>query len=212
MKEYQKIETLYKFDSSKRKFVKEFYNPLIEYLAPLTWLATEKVDGTNTRIQWDGHKFNFSGRTDQSTLPNEVVDLLNEKFDHGMEIAFEQKFGNKEVILFMESFGGKIQNGVYSIKQERLIGFDIMVGDIYLDRLVAFAIFKEFGFETVPCLNFEKLQDAIDFVLSKPKSYIDTNAIMEGLVVMPTKRIYDHMGNRIIVKIKVKDLEKLEAK
>ena len=210
MKEYQKIETLYKFDSSKRKFVREFYNPLVEYLAPLTWFATEKIDGTNTRIQWDGHKFNFSGRTDQSVLPNEVIALLNERFDHGMEVAFEQKFGNKEVILFMESFGGKIQNGVYSIKQERLIGFDIMVGDIYLDRLVAFDIFKAFGFETVNYQLFANLQSAIDFVSSKPRSYIDGNATIEGLVVLPEKRIYDHMGNRIIVKIKVKDLEKLE--
>ncbi len=213
MREYQKIETLYTFDNLKKRFVAKFYNPIVEYLAPLGWFATEKVDGTNVRVQWNGHSFCFMGRTDQSVLPNEINSLLGETFNKNeMEVAFEQKFGGKEVILFLEGFGGKIQNGAYTIKKERIIGFDIMIDGIYLDRVVAFAIFQSFGIDVVPQMSFPSLYSAIEYVKKAPKSKIDETSIIEGLVVVPQRRIYDHMGNRIIVKIKVKDLDKLENK
>lgn len=210
MKEYQKIETLYRFDNVSKKYTHEFYNPIINYLKDCSWIVSEKIDGTNIRVHWDGHRVEWSGRTDASQLPKEVESLLQETFGES-EIIFEQNFGEKEVFLFMECYGGKIQGGLYGGK-ERLIGFDVMIGDTYLDKMIIKDIFDKFGVETVEFRVVPNLQVAIDYVMNyaEPSEHCDDkyNEI-EGLVCVPAVRLYDHQGKRIIVKIKKKDLRKL---
>lgn len=208
MKEYQKIETLYKFDNEIKKFKKEFYNPIVDYLKDCKWIGTEKIDGTNTRVFWNGHSFEFGGRTDKAQLPKELLELLKTIFNYDMEILFEQKFGEKEVLLFMEGYAGKIQNGAYQGK-ESIIGYDIMINDIYLDKKVSQQIFEELGIKFVPVIEFNNLQECINFVIIHQQSIIQPESKMEGLVCYPAVRLYDHQGNRIIVKIKNKDLNKL---
>lgn len=210
MQEYQKIETLYKFDNETKRFVPKIYNPIVEYLSNCPWLVSEKIDGTNIRVRWDGHKVEWSGRTDKSDLPKEVAALLQEKFGDA-EIVFEQLFADKDVILFMECYGGKIQGGLYGGK-ERLIGFDVMVNGTYLDKLCIHTIFQAFGIPTVPFYIKMNLQECIDIV----NNYNESSRFcqkgttqIEGLVCVPTVRLYDHMGHRIIIKIKKKDLRKL---
>ena len=125
-----------------------------------------------------------------------------------MEVLFEQKFGDKEVYLFCEGYGGKIQNGAYTC-ETRLIGYDIMIGDIYLDKYISQQIFNEIGIDCVPFIEFNNLNEAIEYVKTNRKSIQCPNDNIEGLVCVPKQRIYDHMGNRIIVKIKGRDLDKL---
>lgn len=211
MKEYQKIESIYKFDMSIKKFKKEYYNPIVEYLENNKWIGTEKIDGTNIRVYWNGKRFEFSGRTNESEIPKAIVTILEEKFDYDMELVFEQKFGNKEVYLFCEGYGGKIQGKIYDC-EESIIGFDIMIENIYLEKEVSKQLFNELGIKFVKQIEFNNLKDAIDYVKNNNKSLEHPNCYLEGLVVYPIKRIYDHMGNRIIIKIKRKDLEKLETK
>lgn len=209
MKEYQKIETLLMFDSEKRKFKRTFYDKTIQYLAPLSWYATEKIDGTNIRIYWNGKTFEIGGRTDKSQVPQKLLDIFQQKFNYDMEIIFEQLFGDKEVYLFMEGYGGKIQNGAYSC-EERLIGYDVMINGYYIDKMSAKGIFEQLGLEFVPIFEVENLYDAIEFVKNHTNSILLPDNKMEGLVCVPTERIYDHQGNRVIVKIKNKDLMKVE--
>ena len=208
MKEYQKIETLYKFDNELKGYREEFYNPIVEYLKDCKWIGTEKIDGTNTRVLWNGYNFEFGGRTDKATLPKELLQILQNTFNYDMEILFEQKFGEKEVLLFMEGYAGKIQNGAYK-GQESIIGYDIMIDDIYLDKNVSKRIFEELGIQFVPMTEFKNLQTCIDFVKTHEQSIIQPESKMEGLVCFPLVRLYDHKGNRIIVKIKGRDLKKI---
>ena len=37
-----------------------FLNKIVEYLKDLSWIETEKIDGTNTRIVWNWGGFNDS--------------------------------------------------------------------------------------------------------------------------------------------------------
>ena len=208
MREYQKIESLYRFDAEKKGFVKEFYNPIVEYLKDLHWCGTEKIDGTNIRIYWNGIKFELAGRTDNAEVPKAIQEIFNEMFNADMEVIFEQRFGKKDVYLFCEGYGGKIQKGAYSC-ETKLIGFDIMIDDTYLDKENSQKIFKELGIEFVPVMAFENLQQAINYVENVEESIQCKGDKIEGLVCYPIKRIYDHQGNRIIVKIKKKDLAKL---
>lgn len=209
MKEYQKIETLFKFDETKKRFVPEINNPIVKYLQNLSWLGSEKIDGTNIRIHWDGKSFEFGGRTDNAEIPKAVMEILTNKFDYEMEILFEQTFGNKDVYVFCEAYGGKIQNGAYSCDTS-LIGYDIMVDNIYLDRTVTQNILKKIDIQCVPFIIFRDLNEAIEFVQEREKSLSHPQDNLEGVVCVPTQRIYDHMGNRVIVKIKKRDLLKTD--
>lgn len=119
-------------------------------------------------------------------------------------------FGDKPVIMFMECYGGKIQGGLYGGK-ERLIGFDVMVNGTYLDKLTIKEIFDKFGVETVEFFKIQGIDEALQIVASNPLSpHCEKGTTrQEGLVCVPTVRIYDHRGKRIIVKIKERDLLKV---
>ena len=72
----------------------------IEALKDIDWEFTEKIDGTNIRIYWDGHKVNYYGRTDKAQIPSQLMNKLIELFGGNVnEEMFEQKFGEKEVML-----------------------------------------------------------------------------------------------------------------
>ncbi len=214
MTEYQKIDTLYKFDNATKTYTDEFYSPYVEYLRNNKWLSSEKVDGTNVSVQFDGHRLEFHGRTERSDLPKEVLAVLTEKFADS-EVEFEQLFCGKPAILFMECYGGKIQGGVYGGK-ERLIGFDIMVDGQYLDKRCIGEIFAKFGVDCVEFKEIENLDEAINEVKSWTENtqagiskYCEKGTtVKEGLVCVPAVRIHDNQGKRIIVKIKVKDIKK----
>lgn len=208
MKTYQKIETLYKFNTTINKFVEnDFTNPIVKYLYDCKWIGSEKIDGTNIRVLWDGFSFSIAGRTEKSDVPKEVKLLFDTIFNKDAEIIIEQIFGVKEVIFCMEAYGGKIQNGTYKIS-ERLIGFDIMVNENYIQRESARDIFEKINIPFVPLYIFKNLKEAIDFVKTNPVSQVDNTAYIEGLVCLPYERIYDNQGNRIAVKIKVRDFNK----
>ena len=56
---YPKIKSLFKRDEKTFKFTDEYSCPEFELLKGLRWVATEKVDGTNIRVIFDGVKFCF---------------------------------------------------------------------------------------------------------------------------------------------------------
>lgn len=122
------------------------------------------------------------------------------------EELFEQKFGEREVILFGEGYGVKIQNGGAYRPDVGFILFDVMIGDNYQSRENVEGIAKCFNLEIVPIIMYGTIQEAVDFVKTKPNSTIGT-AKMEGLVGRPAVEVKDRCGNRIIVKIKVCDFQ-----
>ncbi len=77
MNEYHKIETLFVRDmeGTKKLIEGEYRHPLVEYLKDNIWIFTEKVDGTNVRVHWDGHTVVFGGRTDNAQMPTVLFGL-----------------------------------------------------------------------------------------------------------------------------------------
>ena len=210
MIEYIKIETPFERDTegSKKLIEGKFRNPTIEYLKNNKWLCSEKIDGTNIGIVWDGHKVSFQGRTERAQIPTPLVNKLNELFGGTInEEMFEQKFGEMNVILFGEGYGPKIQKGGGLYRDNvSFILFDVYLSDqnLWLKRDAVEDIAKSFGIDVVDIVLTGTLQEAIDFVKTKPKSHIGT-ANMEGLVCRPTVELLDRMGRRVITKIKVCD-------
>ena len=209
MKKYEKIETVFERDTMGTKKLKYgcYRNDAVKYTAWNEWQWTEKIDGTNVRVHWDGHKVSFSGRTDNSQLPSPLLNRLIDIFGGtDTEELFEQLFGEKEVILFGEGYGKKIQavGSKYIPDGVDFILFDVCVNDTYLDRKEVENIALAFRISVVPVVLVGTINDAINYVMTKPKSTIGT-APMEGLVGRPAVELKDKNGNRLIVKVKVCD-------
>ena len=209
MIEYNKIETLWErdMDGSKKLMEGKFRNPTVEFLKDNIWQFTEKIDGTNIRIHWDGHKVNYGGRTENAQIPAHLMNKLVEMFgtDEAEQI-FEQKFGETEVILFGEGYGPKIQSGGAYRPDVSFILFDVLISNNYQPRASVEDVAKAFGIDVVPIIFEGTIQEGVDFVKTNPKSTIGT-ADMEGLVGRPKVEMRDRCGKRVIVKIKVKDFQ-----
>lgn len=208
MIEYNKIETIFNRDieGTKRLIEGSFRNPTVEFLKDMSWQFTEKIDGTNIRICWDGHKVSIGGRTERANIPAHLMNRLLELFvTNEAEELFEQKFGEREVILFGEGYGPKIQKcgGLYRDDVDFIL-FDVMIGGNYQSRDAVESIAKTFGIDAVPVLFEGPLLMGVDYVKLKPMSTIGT-APMEGVVARPKVELKDRCGNRVIVKIKARD-------
>lgn len=209
MIEYNKIETLWQRDLEGTKQLMEgvFRNPTVEFLKDNVWQFTEKVDGTNIRVHWNGHKVLFGGRTEDAQIPSHLLNKLIEMFgtDEAEQI-FEQKFGETEVMLFGEGYGPKIQKGGSYRPDVSFILFDVLISGNYQPRESVEDIAKAFGIDVVPIVLEGTIQDGVDFVKTKPKSTMGT-AMMEGIVGRPKVELRDRSGKRVIVKIKAKDFK-----
>ena len=209
MREYHKIETVFNrsTDGDKRLIWGDYRNETVEYLANNIWQFTEKIDGTNIRIHWDGHNVEIGGRTDRAQIPKHLMDYLSATFlTPEVEEMFEQTYGEKDVILFGEGYGAKIQNGGDYRSDVSFILFDVLIGDNWQSREWIEATAKMFGIDVVPIVLEGTIGDGIDYVMQHNHSTIGS-AVMEGVVGKPKVEMKDRLGNRIIVKIKWKDFK-----
>ena len=215
MRKYEKIDTIFSRDmeGTKKLMPGVFRDPTIEFLAENKWIWTEKVDGTNIRIYWDGHTVTFGGRTDKAAIPADLVNRLNELFGGETNAQiFEEAFGEKEVILFGEGYGAKIQKGggKYISNGVDFILFDVLIGDNYQPREWVEKTAQMFGIKVVPIVGGGSLEDAVSYVKKHPNSVIAEDVReMEGIVCRPAVELRDRRGNRVIVKIKYEDFKEL---
>lgn len=207
MQEYQKIPNIFERETfGKNRLIEgQYSSDTLRMLKDVQWQWTEKVDGTNIRVHWDGHSVEFGGRTDRAQIPAPLVNLLNELFGgENKEELFELTFGEKDVILFGEGFGGRIQGAGPKYGALRFILFDVMVNGKYLNRQSVEEIAQVFEIPVVPEIGYGTLEDAVRLVKKHPMSKLG-NLEMEGLVCRPVNELYDHGWKRVIVKIKARD-------
>ena len=93
---------------------------------------------------------------------------------------------------------------VTTAKMSALFFFDVLVGNIFLERENVEDIARTFGIDVVPIVGEGTLDDGVAFIMTRPKSTIGS-AYMEGIVARPKVEMRDRMGRRVIVKIKVRD-------
>lgn len=208
MIEYHKIEPPFiREDGTKKLIEGKFKNETLEFLKDFKWQFTEKIDGTNISIVWDGHKVEFHGRTERAQIPAHLVNKLNDLFGGQVnEEMFEQIFGDTPMILYGEGYGYKIQNGGAYRDDVSFILFDVYqpTTDVWLKREAVEDIAKKLGIEVVPIILEGTIDDAVQFVKTEPQSTIG-KAKMEGVVGRPYIELKDRMGKRVITKIKVFD-------
>lgn len=213
MKEYMKINNIFNFDEKYRTITG--INDTYKLLKNIEWIGTEKVDGTNIRIYWDGHRIQLAGRTDKAEIPTHLMNYLSSVFlTQEMEYVFEQIFGEKETYLFGEGYGYKIQgDGEKYFVDRKSVGFilfDININGFDLSRDNVNSIAEKLGLDSVPIVFRGTLDEAIAFVKGHPKSNLgDWSHEMEGLVLQPSIVLYDAKHKLIKCKCKYRDVIKL---
>lgn len=210
MKQYHKIQTVFLRDpDNNHKTLLEGAWAKEEFgiLQNIAWTATEKIDGTNIRIMWDGENVTFAGKSDNAHIPPHLLKVLETQFPNDL---MAEVFGDSnEVCIYGEGYGNKIQKtGKHYIKNEcDIIIFDCKVGSLWLTRPNVEDIGEKLAVDVVPIIDHIRLFEAIELVQEGFKSTIseDKDLISEGLILKPCIELFNRKGERIITKIKHKD-------
>ena len=221
MAEYQKIQTLFKRDERNIIIPDQFTYPEFEVLKDLK--CTEKIDGTNIRIELassgnseDGIIMSFKGRTDKAIIPEHLLTKLNWLFDreHLMEaLNITDETQNCNITLYGEGYGAKIQKGGNYISNDvNFILFDVKIDKWWLDREAIKDIANKLGINAVPLMGYMTIPEAIEYVKKGFKSTIAENKDydVEGLVLKAPCGLLKRDGERLITKIKTVDFRKYQ--
>lgn len=205
VKEYHKIQSLYKRDLKGNMLFGDFSLEEFKYLANNEWVFTEKVDGTNIRVIWQNLAIRFGGKTDNAQMPTLLYDRLVELFKPGKML---EVFDN-DACLYGEGYGAKIQKVGIDYKADGVdfVLFDIRVGNWWLKQDDVREIGTKLGLACVPIIGTGTLADLEDKVRDGFTSmWGDFPA--EGIVARPKVELYDRSHRRIITKLKQKDFAK----
>jgi hypothetical protein len=202
VKEYQKVPGPFRRETEgprrNRVIEGQWTSPELEYLANTDWLWTEKVDGTNIRIHWDGHKVTYGGRTDNAQIPARLITVLN-------ELVPEELFGGDAATLYGEGYGAGIQKGGNYRPDMSFVLFDVQVGDWWLRRDDASQVATGMGLDIVPLVLQGPIGAAIEMVRQGLPSAWNPGYVAEGLVGVTPVGLADRAGQRLMVKIKKAD-------
>lgn len=205
--EYHKIQSLYKRDQKGRFIEGEWARPWVGALANLEWEWTEKVDGTNIRLQIDGvgSGVRIGGRTDRAQIPVHLLDALKGLNLESMAANLAAPGLNPfPLTLYGEGYGAKIQKGGGNYRDDQgFVLFDVRVGDYWLQRADVEDVARKLCLDVVPIVGSGTLHEAIEYVADMRSRWGDFAA--EGVVCRPPVRLYCD-NDRCIVKVKGRDV------
>lgn len=212
MIEYPKIETLYNRDPAAFTVKADEFR-LPEFGNVRTWLVTEKIDGTNIRVHFDGERVRFGGRTDRAQIPVPLLNVLSDLLTVERMAAALPNGGT----LFGEGYGPKIQKGGGNYRGSpgfRL--FDVRVGDWWLRWDDVRDVATKLSIHTAPALT--RTLDGEDLPVSEAglrnvlahslvaRSEAGRDDIEpEGIVARSYPELLSRRGDRLMWKLKYSD-------
>jgi len=214
MIKYHKIQTLFHRDpENKHKTLLEgvWSEPEFEFLQHNEWVFTEKIDGTNIRILWEGDNIHFGGKSDNAQINAKLVAALRAQFD-GREDAFAQAFAETfeegetpQVCLYGEGYGAGIQKGGGNYcHNQAFVLFDIKIGPWWLQRQDVEDVANKLDLDVAPIIGKGTLWDMIAMCKQGFNSLWGDFAA-EGIVARPATELCRRNGKRIITKLKIRD-------
>ena len=234
---YQKIDTIFMRDENNIIMpYSGFVSPELEWLRNCKFDATEKIDGTNMRIEVtckiiEGELrmvVEYKGKSDEAQIPPHLYKFMVESFPKEKvlsaldlpeiitdDVLKEKSWGIPKYTIYGEGYGVKIQKGGnYISNGVGFIIFDVKVNDWWLLRNNVVEIAEKLGAPVVPYMGQFTIDEAIEFVRKGFKSTIAENKeyLAEGLVLTSPYGIKNRKGERIIFKIKHKDFTKYKAR
>lgn len=138
MIQYIKIQTVYLRDPDtnfKTLLEGQYAKPEFEWLANNEWQATEKIDGTNIRVMWDGANVTINGKSDNAQIHGDLVRYLYEHFT-AEKMAAQFGIEPTQVCCYGEGYGAGIRSGGYYQMEKRFILFDVLITTRIPDKIV----------------------------------------------------------------------------
>jgi len=211
LNEYHKIDTIFKRDQKGNLLTGQYSCPEFEYLKDNLWFFTEKVDGTNVRVMWDGAALRFGGKTDNAQMPVVLMEKLQQLFsaERMAEVFVKQQPDEiLEVCLYGEGYGAKIQKGGgnYIPNNVNFVLFDVKAGRWWLTREAIDEIAEKLTLRVVPTIGSGTLADAVKMAQDGFTSRWG-DFLAEGIVLRPSVELFGRAGQRIITKIKHRDFK-----
>lgn len=221
MSTYGKIDTLYQRDEHHKLHIDSLRikRPLLETID--TWVATEKVDGTNIRIGFARDIFDsrivmgpfVGGRSDKADTPKDLVAHCEAAVDYEMARQIMDLHDLQTLTLFGEGYGAGIQKGGGDYRPDKgFILFDVLVKGMdgrqrWLDEDAISDTATDFDLPRVPILGLDSIENWTKLVYNGIESQVAINPgkQAEGVVLRPVEPLYDQRGNRLLVKIKTRD-------
>jgi len=166
--------------------------------------ALEKIHGTSSHIGWKHSEkkiYFFSGGESHEKF----VALFDETF---LKAKFEEIFPDIDVVIFGEAYGGKQQGMSHTYgKDNKFIGFDVKVGDNWLNVPNAEDVCHKFNIEFA---HYDKIEVTLDNLMKyrdMPSVQAFRNGITEpkkreGIVCRPLTEMRLNNGERVICKYK----------
>jgi hypothetical protein len=206
--EYHKIDTLFErredFSVDPLRLKKSVLSTISE------WDVTETIDGTNVRVMLsESGVVTFGGRTDNAQMAADLLMKLMQTFPRERMIEALWLDGKPTTaVLYGEGYGAGIQKGAAYRPDKSFILFDVLCdGKWWLDRANVNDVAAKLGIETVPYLGRMALAQIVALVREPFPSKIGT-AMSEGIVARPIETLFDKRGERLIIKLKTKDVVK----
>lgn len=208
MTPYPKIPNVFNRDPDNRKYlIWQYSSSVFEYLEDNYWESTEKIDGTNIRILWDGGSFEIKGRTDKSQMYKPLLMALQDMCSDRIKL-FDDAFDvgpDSVVCLYGEGVGPHVnKSGKYTQGGYDFILFDIRIGRWWLKRANVYEIAKALELRHVPVICTGTLEHSVMLALDGVPSRLG-DFTAEGLVLRPTEELFLRNGERVITKAKTND-------
>lgn len=207
MIKYPSINNVFKRDG-KTVLRGQFSQPEFEVLQDCPWHATEKLDGMNCQVCFnhEGEPIQFFGRNEKTSWPTGMLEHLQATFT---QERLEKVFNSTTVTLYGEGVGGKIQKAAKHYGENPFfVLFDVRIGDYWLRYMDVFEIANSLEIPHVPYLGLKTLNCLIDWVTNGQTSLFEYGWNAEGIVAVPDCYLRNRNGDRIITKIKTRDLHK----
>jgi len=210
---YHKIQSVFKRDPEnnyKSFLFGEWADESFGYLQHLPWIGTDKIDGTNTRIQVTEEGWQVGGRTPRAELAGDLLTHLEIVGERAHATGFRGT-------LFGEGYGPGIQKGGGDYRDDKgFILFDVLAeGNTYW---LSQGEMEETGIAiAVPIVwpvyhgslfsIIEDFKEGWDFWSLAGKIGDDGLLVKksEGLVLRPATELRNQYGGRVITKLKFTD-------
>lgn len=173
--------------------------------------ALEKINGTSTHVTWkDGKLTFFCGGVNYDNF----VALFNQD---DLKQGFEE-LALPVVTIYGEGYGGKCQGMKNTYGSDlRFIGFEVTVGDSWLNVPSAEDIIKGLGLDFVSYCEIRTNIDVIEAEMLKPsvqaiRNGMGDDKLREGIVLRPLIELTKNNGQRIVAKHKNPKFQETKTK
>jgi hypothetical protein len=217
-RKYLKIDTLWKRREGKKGAVipNDYSNPVFPNIK--MWIATEKINGENIRIMYDGSTktVSYAGKTDDAEIFPEIMDYLQEKFSIEKFRALDNFDEDTDITIFAEACHKRILDSYVYLKSDevaKVIIFDVKIGKWWLEHNNVISIATHFVVDNAPVRYIGTIEELIKFVVKEQQSVLTypKEVTFEGIVCTPHPMVLNRDGTPVKFKLKVEDFRKLKA-